>query len=380
MKKLFYSLLFCGLLLSCNNSKQPPADIKLIDAKSFDTVIDNQKVSLYTLESGNGLTMQVTNYGGRIVSLWAPDKDGKYEDVVLGFDNIDKYINNEGERFLGPVIGRYGNRIAKAQFELDGVVYNLPGNDNGNCLHGGIKGFDSHVWTVDTVTTNLIQMSYLSPDGDEGFPGNVNVIMTYELTKNNELEIKYKATTDKPTHINLTNHSHFNLKGAGNGDVLDQLLTINASSITPVDSLLIPTGDIMSVDSTAFDFRKATLIGERINDKNDQLLKGQGYDHNWVIDKKEVNKVEQIITFEDPASGRVMEVLTDQPGVQVYTGNFFTGKVIGKYGKPLLHRGAIALETQKFPDTPNQPNFPTTRVNPGETYTQTCIYKFSVKK
>lgn len=378
MKTLFYSILFCSLLFACK--PQPQSSIKLIEPKVFDTIIDNQKVALYTLESGNGLTMQVTNYGGRIVSLWVPDKDGKYEDVVLGFDNIEKYINNEGERFLGPVIGRYANRIAKATFELDGVTYQLPANDNGNCLHGGLKGFDSHVWTVDSVGKNQIIMSYTSPDGDEGFPGNVNVQMTYSLTQDNELEIKYKATTDKPTHINLTNHSHFNLKGAGNGDILDQILTVNASNITPVDSLLIPTGEIASVENTPFDFRKATAIGQRINDDNDQLKKGKGYDHNWVVDKKDSSTVELIATLYDPTSGRVMEVLTDQPGVQIYTGNFFTGKVIGKYGKPLLHRGAIAMEVQKFPDTPNQPNFPATRVNPGETYQQTCVYKFSVKK
>lgn len=202
--------------------------------------------------------------------------------------------------------------------------------------------------------------------------------MTYELSKSNELIIKYEATTDKPTHINLTNHSHFNLKGAGNGTVEDHQLIINASNITPVDSILIPTGEFMEVENTPFDFRKSTLIGERINNEHDQLAKGKGYDHNWVIDKK-TNGVELIATLYEPTSGRVMEVLTDQPGVQIYTGNFFTGKVIGKYDKPLLHRGAIAMEVQKFPNTPNQENFPSTRVNPEDTYTQTCIYKFSTK-
>ncbi|WP_018107995.1 aldose epimerase family protein [Bacteroides propionicifaciens] len=377
MKISLYSILLC-FLFSCTTSVKE--ELPLFKAEAFETNIAGKQVSLYTLHSGNGLTMQVTNYGGRIVSLWVPDKDGKYEDVVFGFESIDNYINHQGERYLGPVIGRYGNRIANAKFELDGVEYQLPANDNGNTLHGGPQGFDDQVWTVDKVSDNSIQMSYTSPDGEEGFPGTVKTVMTYELNMNNEFVINYKSTTDKPTHINLTNHSQFNLKGAGNGDILDHMLTINASHITPVDSVLIPTGEIASVEGTPFDFRMATLIGKRIDEDNVQLNKGKGYDHNWVVDKTEENKVELIATVYEPQSGRVMEVLTDQPGVQIYTGNFFTGEVMGKYNKPLHHRGAIALEVQKFPDTPNQPNFPTTRVNPGEVYTQTCIYKFSVAK
>ena len=377
MKISLYSILLC-FLFSCTTSVKE--ELPLFKAEAFETNIAGKQVSLYTLHSGNGLTMQVTNYGGRIVSLWVPDKDGKYEDVVFGFESIDNYINHQGERYLGPVIGRYGNRIANAKFELDGVEYQLPANDNGNTLHGGPQGFDDQVWTVDKVSDNSIQMSYTSPDGEEGFPGTVKTVMTYELNMNNEFVINYKSTTDKPTHINLTNHSQFNLKGAGNGDILDHMLTINASHITPVDSVLIPTGEITSVEGTPFDFRMATLIGKRIDEDNVQLNKGKGYDHNWVVDKTEENKVELIATVYEPQSGRVMEVLTDQPGVQIYTGNFFTGEVMGKYNKPLHHRGAIALEVQKFPDTPNQPNFPTTRVNPGEVYTQTCIYKFSVAK
>ena len=369
------SILILSIFSSCSKTD---SDIKLLDKANFDTEIDGKKVSLYTLDSGNGLIMQVTNYGGRIVSLWVPDKNNKHEDVVLGFESINKYINNEGERFLGPVIGRYGNRIANGKFELDSITYQLPQNDGTNTLHGGVEGFDSRVWDVDSVTENSIVLSYISPDGEEGFPGTVNVKMTYELSKNNELIIKYEANTDKPTHINLTNHSHFNLKGAGNGTVEDHLLTINASNITPVDSILIPTGEFMEVENTPFDFRNSTLIGERINNENDQLTKGKGYDHNWVIDKNTTG-VELIATLYEPTSGRVMEVLTDQPGVQIYTGNFFTGEVIGKYEKPLLQRGAIAMEVQKYPNTPNQENFPTTRVNPEDTYTQTCIYKFSNK-
>jgi len=379
MNKYIYLLLLSICFVSCNKTATQK-ELPLFSTEAFQTTIEGKDVALYTLESGNGFTMQVTNYGGRIVSLWAPDKNGKYEDVVLGFENIDKYINNEGERYLGPVIGRYANRIAKAQFELDGVKYQLPANDNGNCLHGGLKGFDSHPWNVDTVNSNMIQMSYISPDGDEGFPGTVNVTMTYTLTKENELVINYSATTDKATHINLTNHTHFNLKGAGNGTVLDHLLTVNSSKITPVDSLLIPTGEIVSVEGTPFDFNAPTTIGERIDTDNDQLKIGSGYDHNWIIDRKTEKETEHIATLSEPVSGRVMEVWSDQPGIQIYTGNFFTGKVMGKYGKALAHRGAVALEVQKYPDSPNRPEFPSTRVNPGETYTQTCIYKFSVQK
>lgn len=372
------SAILSVFLVACSNSENK--NLSLLENKNFDTSIENKKVSLYTLESGNGITMQVTNYGGRIVSLWVPDKEGKCEDIVFGFESMDKYINNEGERYLGPVIGRYANRIAKGQFEINGIKYQLPTNDNGNCLHGGLKGFDSHSWNVDSISGNMIQMSYTSPDGDEGFPGTVDVKMTYTLSKDNELIIKYTATTDKATHINLTNHSQFNLKGAGNGDVMSHVLMVNSSNITPVDSLLIPTGEIASVDGTPFDFRKATTIGNRIDNDDDQLNKGKGYDHNWVIDRKTEKEVEHVATLSEPISGRSMEVWSDQPGVQIYTGNFFSGKVIGKYGKPLLHRGAIALEVQKYPDTPNQPNFPSTLLNPEDTYTQTCIYKFSVKK
>lgn len=378
MKVFLYSFLMCICLFSCSSSGYK--DLPLFKPETFNITIDNKDVSLYTLQSGNGITMQVTNYGGRIVSLWVPDRNGKYEDVVFGFENINKYINNEGERYLGPVIGRYANRIAKARFELDHVIYELPANDNGNTLHGGLKGFDSHPWNVDSITNNMIEMSYVSPDGDEGFPGTVNIKMKYQLTKDNELVIKYEATTDKPTHINLTNHSQFNLKGAGNGTILDHVMTVNSSNMTPVDSLLIPTGEIASIKETPFDFRNATTIGKRIDTNDDQLKIGKGYDHNWIIDRQTEKEVEFVASIYEPTSGRFMEVLSDQPGVQIYTGNFFTGKVMGKYGKPLLHRGAVALEVQKYPDTPNKPNFPTTRVNPGEIYTQTCIYKFSVKK
>lgn len=377
MKTFIYiSLLMC--LLSCN--KQANKELPLLSESAFKTEVDGKPVSLYTLKSTSGLTMQVTNLGARVVTLWTPDKDGKYEDIVLGYESIDRYINNKGERFLGPIVGRYANRIAKGQFDLDGTTYPLPINNNGQTLHGGLKGMDMVVWNVDNVSDNEIQMSYTSPDGEEGFPGTMKINLTYTLTPDNEFKITYAATTDKPTVINLSHHGLFNLKGEGNGTITDHILTINASNTTSVDSVLIPSGEIVNVEGTPFDFRKPTTIGERINQENEQLKNGAGYDHNWVIDRKTEKDVEFIASIYEPVSGRKIEVWSDQPGLQFYSGNFFDGKVAGKYGKTLNYREAFALETQHFPDSPNHPNFPTTRLNPGETYTQTCIYKFSVQK
>lgn len=367
---------FIMLFSSCKNKIEK---IMLFEKDVFETIIDGKPVSLYTLDSGNGLVVQVTNYGGRIVSVWAPDKDGNYEDVVLGFGTIHDCIDNQGEKYMGPVIGRYGNRISNGQFEIDGVKYQLPQNDGTNSLHGGIEGFDMRVWDVVKVDEKSITMSYVSSDGEQGYPGNLAVEMTYKLTSDNELVIDYKATTDKATHVNLTNHSQFNLAGAKSGTILNHIMTVNASHITPVDDILIPTGKIAPVEGSPFDFRNATRIGERIDNDNEQLKKGGGYDHNWVLDKKNPDAVELAVTLYEPNSGRVLEVFTDQPGIQIYTGNFFNGKVAGKYGEPFAYRGAVALETQKFPNTPNQPNFPTTLLNPGETYTHTCIYKFTTK-
>lgn len=375
MKKIFYFLIFFALI-SCVENRN--AEIKLLDKSAYDKVIDGKSVSLYTLNSGNGLIVQVTNFGLRVVSIWTPDKDGKYADVGIGYENIDRYINNTGERFLGPVVGRYANRIAKGKFSIDGEEYQLPLNDNGQTLHGGLKGTDMVVWDVIKVSDSLIDFEYVVPDGQDGFPGNVKINVTYTVTPNNEFKITYEAITDKPTVVNLSNHAFFNLKGEGNGTVLDNILTINAGYTTPVDSVLIPTGDIVSVDGTPFDFRKPTTIGARIDQDDVQLKNGGGYDHNWVIDKNG-NEVELTASLYDPVSKRLLEVFSDQPGLQFYSGNFFDGKTNGKYGKPIKYREAVALETQKFPDSPNHPNFPSTRLNPGETYKHTCIYKFSVK-
>lgn len=379
MERLFYGLMTLAMvaLSSCGSGK---SDLALVDSKNFDATVDNKKVALYTLEAEGGMTMQVTNFGGHVVSLWVPDKDGVPGDVVLGHNTLKEYIDYEGERFIGCVVGRYANRIAKGQFTIDSITYNVPINNNGQSLHGGLKGLDQVVWDVDTVGKDMIRLSYLSPDGAEGYPGNLNIEMTYSLTPENEFKITYRAVTDKPTVVNLSHHGFFNLKGEGAGTINDHLLTINADSITPVDSVLIPTGALMAVEGTPFDFRKAMAIGERVNDVNEQLKNGNGYDHNWVLNRTSADDVELAATVYEPTTGRVLEVLTNQPGLQFYGGNFFDGNGVGKNGATFKYREALALETQKFPDGPNQPQFPSVRLNPGEEYNHICIYKFSVRK
>lgn len=374
---IFFSLIVAfGLLFSCTNNRQ---EIKLVDADNFTTSINGKNVNLYTLKSKNGMTMQVTNYGGHVVSLWVPDKNGQFDDIVLGHNTLKEYIDYEGERFIGCVVGRYANRIANGQFYIDSMRYNIPQNNNGQSLHGGLKGLDQVIWDVDSVTPNKISLSYTSPDGEEGYPGTLKLNMNYSLTDDNEFIIQYYATTDKPTVINLSHHGFFNLKGEGKGSINDHLLTIHADSITPVNEVLIPTGQLMAVEGTPFDFRKATAIGKRVDTDNEQLKNANGYDHNWVLNRKSTCGIELAASVYEPNSGRYLEVFTDQPGLQFYGGNFFNGSGKGKYSPTIDYREALALETQKFPDSPNQPNFPSTRLNPGETYRHTCIYKFSVK-
>lgn len=374
MKKSILLLLIISTFFSCTKNK-----ITTIEKQDFDTIQNEKSISLYTLENKNGLMLQVTNYGARIVTLFTPDKNGKMEDIVLGYENIGRYLNNTGERFLGATIGRYGNRIANGKFSIDSITYQTPQNNNGQSLHGGELGFDMVIWNVDSVSSNEIHFSYLSVDGEQGYPGNLDVKMIYTLTNDNELKIEYSATTDKKTPINLTHHSFFNLKGEGNGTINDHILYINADKYTPVDSVLIPTGEIAKVENTAFDFRTPTAIGLRVDQENEQLKVGKGYDHNFVLNRETANDIELAASVYEPASGRFMEVYTTEPGLQFYGGNFFNGKTIGKYGKSLNFREAIALETQHFPDSPNQPNFPSTILNPGQIYSHTCIYKFSVK-
>lgn len=377
MKQLFYG--FAAIAMAALTACGAADNVKLVDARNFESTIDGKQVALYTLKSETGMTMQVTNFGGHVVSLWTPDKNGIMGDVVLGHNTLKEYVDFQAERFIGCVVGRYANRIAKGEFTIDSITYHVPLNNNGQSLHGGLKGLDLVVWDVDTVGADMIQLSILSPDGAEGYPGNLKVTMTYALTPDNEFKITYRATTDKPTVVNLSHHGFFNLKGECAGTINDHLLTINADYITPVDSVLIPTGELMPVAETPFDFNQATAIGDRVNNDNEQLRCGNGYDHNWVLRRSTDNDVELAATVYEPTSGRVMEVYTNQPGLQFYGGNFFDGNGIGKCGDTFKYREAIALETQKFPDGPNQPQFPSVRLNPDEEYYHVCIYKFSVK-
>ncbi|HKT13454.1 MAG TPA: aldose epimerase family protein [Terriglobia bacterium] len=337
---------------------------------------DGQEVHLYTLTNANGLQVAITNYGGRIVSILAPDRNGKMADVVLGFDNLPDYMKYN--TYFGALVGRYANRIGGARFTLDGKVYHLPVNNGPNSLHGGLKGFDKQAWTAKEVPGSepALELSYLSKGGEEGYPGNLHAKVVYTLTKDNGLKIDYSATTDKDTVINLTNHSYFNLAGDGNGDVLKQVMWINSDEITPADSTQIPTGKIMKVDGTPFDFRKPTPIGARINEDNPQLKIGKGYDINYILDRKG-SGLELAARVYDPGSGRELEVYTTEPGIQFYSANFLDGSVPGKGGVKYGFRSAFCLETQHYPDSPNHPNFPTTELKPGETFHQVTEFKFT---
>jgi aldose 1-epimerase len=343
----------------------------------FGKTPEGVSVSIYTLTNSHGMEARITNYGGIVVSLKAPDKTGAMTDVVLGFDTLDGYVNNTS--YFGALIGRYGNRIGKARFNLDGHEYKLAANNGENSLHGGTRGFNRAVWTPRELSDGGLELVYVSKDGEEGYPGNLRVRVTYHLTPANELKIEYEASTDKDTVLNLTNHSYFNLKGAGNGDILDHKMIINADRFTPVDAGLIPTGELRSVNGTPFDFRKPTAIGARINDNDEQLKLGKGYDHNWVLNKS-ANSLSLAARVEEPSTGRVLEVHTTEPGVQFYTGNFLDGTAKGKGGKTYGFRSGFCLETQHFPDSPNKPSFPSTVLRPGQQFHSTTVYRFSAKK
>lgn len=347
-----------------------------ISDAAFDKMVDGKQVKLYHLKKGN-LELAITNYGAKIVSLLAPDKQGQLADVELGYDNIDQYVNTK-ERYYGGIVGRYGNRIAKGKFKVDGKEYTLAVNNGVNHLHGGKKGFNDVVWDAEQPNDHTLKLHYLSKDGEEGYPGNLDITLTYELTDSNEVKIDYSATTDKATVVNLTNHSFFNLHGAGNGDINDHIMYINADKYTPVDSTLIPKGKLEPVKGTPMDFTTPTKIGERVDADFEQLTFGKGYDHNYVLNKKG-KELSLAATVHEPQSGRFLEVWTTEPGVQFYGGNFLDGTDKGKEGKTYVHRGAFCLETQHFPDSPNQPSFPSVVLKPGDTYASTCIYKFGVK-
>ncbi len=354
-----------------------PATIK----KPFGKTPEGQPVDLYVLTNKSGAEASITNYGGALVSLKMPDRNGKLADVVLGYDNADGYVADKN--YFGALVGRYGNRIGHAQFVLDGKTYTLAKNNGENTLHGGIKGFNKALWTAKTVSAKdgqSLELSYLSKDGEEGFPGNLKVRVLYTLTDANALKIEYSATTDKKTVVNLTNHAYFNLAGQGSGDILGHLLTIQADQFTPVDAGLIPTGELRDVMGTPFDFRKPTAIGERIDQTDEQLKLGGGYDHNFVLRMPMDHGESLAARVAEPTSGRVMEVWTTEPGIQFYTGNFLDGKTAGKGGATYPKRNAFCLETQHFPDSPNQPKFPSAVLNPGEHYHTITTYKFSVEK
>lgn len=348
-----------------------------VTKQSFGKTAAGEQVDLYTLKNVHGMEAKITNYGGIVVSLTAQDRNGAFADVVLGFNDLESYLT-KNDPYLGAIIGRYGNRIAKGRFKLNGVEYKLAVNNGENHLHGGIKGFDKVVWTgreMRTPNGPAVVLTYLSKDGEEGYPGNLRARVTYTLTNNNELRIDYSATSDKATVINLTHHSYFNFHGEGTGDILDHRVTINANRFVPTDAGSIPTGELSRVTGTPFDFLKAEAIGARINQDHEQLKFGNGYDHTWVISGRP-GVLRLAATASEPTSGRRMEVWTTEPGVQFYTGNFLNGSLTGKSGKPYPRRSGFCLETQHYPDSPNQPSFPTTTLRRGATYRSTTIYRF----
>lgn len=375
MKKINLLTLILVVLVFTGCNRSAKKENEMIRKEVFGTH-KGKEVYLLTLTNKVGNVLRLTNFGARITWIEVPDKEGKKDNVTFGFDTFESTIN--GDPYFGAVVGRYANRIAKGSFALDGVTYSLAINNPPNSLHGGPGGWHSSVWetkVVEKVTEPTVEFRLKSPDMEEGYPGDMEVTVVYKWTDKNEIIIDYSCTTDKKTVVNLTNHAYFNLKGAGNGDILDHVVTIKASAITPVDSTLIPTSELRPVSGTPFDFTSPHTVGERINENYDQLIFGGGYDHNYVLD----NKDEVDASVYEPVSGRLMEVITDQPGVQFYCGNFLDGTFIGHGGKPYTYRSGLCLETQHFPDSPNQQAFPSVVLNPGETFKSSTVYRFSVR-
>lgn len=352
--------------------------MNLADPKKFETTINGKETKLFTLKNNHGLVAQITNYGGRVVTLFTPDKNGEFSDVVLGYDSVENYINPASEVYFGALIGRYGNRIAKGTFEIDNFSFNGAINNGPNHLHGGLTSFSHVVWEANLLNEHTLKLSYLSPDGEEGYPGNLKVDVIYTLTNDNALQIEYFAVTDAPTHVNLTNHSYFNLKGAGNGTINEHKIQIDADAYIPTDETSIPTGEIAAVEKTPFDFRIAKTIGLQLNDDNAQLKMARGYDHTMVFNNANANSIAAKATEE--TSGRTLELYTNEPGAQFYTGNWVEGCGTGKEGKTYGNQSGFCLETQHFPNSPNQANFPSTLLNPGDEYYSFCAYKFGVNK
>lgn len=374
------SILSAGIglltLLSCSGNG-PMVTKSGLKPENFNTIVDGKNVNLYVLENPSGMEVCATNYGGRIVSIMVPDRNGNFQDVVLGHDSISDYINIDGN--FGALIGRYGNRIAQGKFTLDSIEYQLPQNNYGHCLHGGPVGFHHKVWDAVQPNDSTLELRLQSPDGEAGFPGNLNVKVVYTLTHDNSLKLEYTATTDKPTIVNLTNHSYFNLSGNPAKDILDETVMFNADSFTPIDSTFMTSGEIRTVEGTPFDFRKGKTVGQDINAENKQLRNGLGYDHNMVLNTDgNLSLLAGKITDND--SGISMEIYTTEPGIQFYTGNFLDGKVKGKKGIAYPRRSAICVETQHYPNSPNLSNYPSTVLRPGEIYSSSCIYKFTIEK
>jgi aldose 1-epimerase len=372
----FRLLILIFIFLNCRPTDKA---VERITQSDFGKTKEGIPADLYTLRNSNEMEVCITNYGGIITVIRVPDKNGKIDDVTLGFNTLEEYL--DGHPFFGAIVGRFGNRIAGGRFTLDGKEYTLVTNNGPNHLHGGIIGFDKKVWDAEKIEGDEyvgLKLFYISPDGEEGYPGNLSVTVTYTLTEENELRIDYHATTDKKTILNLTNHAYFNLKGEGQGDILDHIMTFNADNYIPTDDVSIPLGNIESVEGTPFDFREPHEIGERINADHIQIKNGTGYDHSYVVNG-EFGTLRECATVYEPVSGRLMEVFTTEPGVQLYTSNFLDGSLTGKSGVAYQQRSALCLETQHLPDSPNQPQFPSTELAPGEEFTSTTIYKFSIR-
>ncbi len=372
MKRIIWIALAAVALVACKSEEKNVQSASGLNTKDFVAQVNGKATKLFILKNATGMEACITNYGGRLVSLLVPDRDKKMKDVVLGYGTIADYLAVDGN--YGALIGRYGNRIKNGQFTLDGKTYQLPQNNNGHCLHGGPNGFHNQVWDAEQLDAQTLKLTYLAKDGEEGFPGNLKVSVIYKLTNQNAIDIQYEATTDKPTVVNLTNHSYFNLSGRLGSQILDHYIHINADSYLAVDETLIPIA-ITPVEGTPMDLRTPALIKAGINEDYEQLVFGKGYDHNWLLNTK--NSISQIAAkvYHD-GSGIVMDVYTTEPGIQFYSGNFMTNDKRGKYGITYIHRGALCLETQHYPDSPNQLEFPSTVLRPGEKYTSRCIYQF----
>jgi aldose 1-epimerase len=379
MKKIFIVLIAVATAFACTGpvTQDKSAATDVIDPEDFDTVVNGKQIGLYTLQNDKGVKIQLTNYGARIVSLYTPDKNGLSKDIVLGFDNIAGYLADP--MYLGCIVGRYANRIDQAKFTIGSEEYQLFKNEKENTLHGGKEGLDKKVWDV-VYDSNTVTFSYLSPDREEGYPGNLAMTKSYTLTPDNKLRIEYTAETDKATVINLSNHTYFNLKGEGDTTILDHYFKINADHFTPVDNEWIPTGEIAPVAGTPFDFTEGKQIGRDILSDNEQLKNGLGYDHNWVLTKESSDSLTFAAKLWEESTGRYVSIATTEPGFQFYSGNFMNGTVSGKSGLPYRYRAALIFETQHFPDSPNHENFPSTLLNPGETYYHLTEYEFGVVK